>query len=67
MRISRWRRSQSSSATSSVPGSGKSVPGAGTWMTSSGASPFTVSIIAMSAPEASRSVPVSPGWPPPVG
>ena len=57
MRISRCRRSQSISAVTSVPGSGIAAPAAGTWITSSGASPLTVSAIAIASPEASRSTP----------
>jgi len=67
MRIRRWRRSQSISAVTSVPGAGSAAPGDGTWITSSGPSPFTASTIAIVSPEASRKRPVSPGWPPPVG
>ena len=61
MRISRCRRSQSISATSSAPTSGGGTPGAGTWTTSSAPSPFTASMMAIVDPSASRSTPLSPG------
>ena len=62
MRISRCRRSQSSTAVTSAPSGGNVAPGAGTCSTVS-SGPLIASPTAISPP-AQRNTPPSPGCPP---